>query len=410
MFKNYLKTAWKVLSRRKVFTFISLFGIAVTLVVLMVAAAFWDQMVGPVAPETRVSRMLTISFSEMSSDHWTRNGTLGYQLLDTIARDLPAEAFTFHTEDEPAVSYRNGERIEAQLKRADGAYWRVFDFKFVEGAPFTDADEKSRSFVAVVNESTRRKLFGDASAIGRPFDLDGQTFRVVGVVEDVPRLRYGPFSDVWVPISTAKTDSYKTGLISDFAASILMKSPGDRKLVTDAIRAKLPLVELPKDFKKLDVAVDTPFGLWARGILGGSGVESRVPVLAGVLTLLVTLFLLLPTLNLVNINVSRILERASEIGVRKAFGATPGSLVGQFLVENVVLCLLGGIFGFALSRVALSVIASGGVIPHAHFTLNLRVFLYGLLVTLAFGVVSGVYPAWKMSRLAPVEALNGRSR
>ncbi len=117
----------------------------------------------------------------------------------------------------------------------------------------------------------------------------------------------------------------------------------------------------------------------------------------------------LPTINLVNINLSRILERASEIGVRKAFGASSLALVGQFLVENILLTLVGGALGWILSAAVLRAINVSGFIPYAEFHLNLRILLYGVLTALFFGVMSGIYPAWRMSRLHPVQALTGRS-
>ena len=122
------------------------------------------------------------------------------------------------------------------------------------------------------------------------------------------------------------------------------------------------------------------------------------------------MFTALPTLNLVNLNISRILERASEIGVRKAFGASSRALLGQFLVENLVLTLIGGALGLALAAIALEIVNRSGVIPYAQFALNLRIFAYAMAITVFFGVWSGVAPAWKMSRLRPVEALNGGAR
>ncbi|MCI0525487.1 MAG: FtsX-like permease family protein, partial [Acidobacteria bacterium] len=109
----------------------------------------------------------------------------------------------------------------------------------------------------------------------------------------------------------------------------------------------------------------------------------------------------------ININVSRIMERASEIGVRKAFGASSWTLVGQFIVENVILTLLGGVIGFAISRFALQFITASGWFPYAEFHLNHRIFLGGFILAVFFGLLSGVYPAWKMSRLHPVQALKG---
>jgi putative ABC transport system permease protein len=96
--------------------------------------------------------------------------------------------------------------------------------------------------------------------------------------------------------------------------------------------------------------------------------------------------------------------------VRKAFGASSRALVGQFLVENLVLTLVGGLVGFLLAVVVIDAVNGRGLFPYAHFTVNPRVFLYGLLLTLFFAVLSGVYPAWKMSRLSPVDALKGALR
>jgi putative ABC transport system permease protein len=119
------------------------------------------------------------------------------------------------------------------------------------------------------------------------------------------------------------------------------------------------------------------------------------------------MFIILPTINLVNINISRIMERASEIGVRKAFGASSMTLVGQFIIENVLLTIVGGLIGFVFSYVVLQYFNSTGWITYAQLELNYRVFLYGFVMMIFFGIISGVYPAWRMSRLHPVQALKG---
>jgi putative ABC transport system permease protein len=122
------------------------------------------------------------------------------------------------------------------------------------------------------------------------------------------------------------------------------------------------------------------------------------------------LFMSLPAINLVSINLSRILERSSEIGVRKSFGASGSALIGQFVIENVLLCLAGGVIGLVLSWCVLAAIGASGLIPHAKFGLNYRIFAYALFLATFFGVLSGVYPAWKMSRMHPVAALRGTPR
>ena len=122
---------------------------------------------------------------------------------------------------------------------------------------------------------------------------------------------------------------------------------------------------------------------------------------------LMFLFMLLPTINLVNINVSRIRERASEIGIRKSFGASSMTLVGQFIVENIIITFIGGIISLILAIIVLSMINGSGFIPHVQLGLNFRIFTISFFVMMFFGLLSGVYPAFKMSRLKPVDALKG---
>ncbi|MEP6750824.1 MAG: FtsX-like permease family protein, partial [Bacteroidota bacterium] len=119
----------------------------------------------------------------------------------------------------------------------------------------------------------------------------------------------------------------------------------------------------------------------------------------------VLLVMLLPTLNLVNINITRIMERSSEIGVRKAFGASSKTLVYQFIVENLILTLLGGLIGIVLSFIALQIINSANLIENLTLSINFTVLFFALLTCLIFGLLSGVYPAWRMSRLNVVTAL-----
>jgi putative ABC transport system permease protein len=112
----------------------------------------------------------------------------------------------------------------------------------------------------------------------------------------------------------------------------------------------------------------------------------------------------------VNLNLSRIMERASEIGVRKAFGASSRRLVVQFVVENVLLTVVASFVAFVVAMLILRAINESGFIAHAALTVNLRVFAAGVALAVLFGIASGVYPAWRMSRLHPVHALKGQTR
>ena len=110
-------------------------------------------------------------------------------------------------------------------------------------------------------------------------------------------------------------------------------------------------------------------------------------------------------MNLINMNVNRIHERLSEIGIRKSFGADNLSLAGQFLTENIILTLIGGLLAVLLSIGVLLILRGSGVLPDHGLLLNLRVLVAGLLFSLTFGFISGFLPAFRMSRLQIIESL-----
>ena len=417
MIRNYLKVALMVLARRKFFTFISLFGISITMIVLLVVAAFFDHSFAPHYPESRSERMLGIYRLTMRGAENTQSSDPGYGFLDRYARPLSklpgVEKVSILSSVQTAASYVGGKKIESQLRRTDGEFWQIMDFDFLEGSPFSVEDELGARFVAVINEATRGRFFGGQPAVGKIIEVDGQRFRVVGVVRDVSQLRFSSYSDVWVPISTSKSSSYREQWMSGFSALILARDRADLPAIKAEFQALLRQAERhlpdPKRFKTLATGADTLFEGTVRMFGPGETDERRPETVKAVLFLLMLLFMLLPTLNLVNINLSRILDRASEIGVRKAFGASSRTLVGQFVVENLVLTLLGALAGLLLAVPVLAAINKSGFLPYAQLALNYRIFLYGLAMAVFFGVLSGVYPAWRMSKLHPVQALRGRS-
>lgn len=412
MLTNYIKVALKVLGRRKFFTFISLFGISLTLVVLMVVTAVMDNVFAPRAPQSRFDRALVIYTIGIYGKEGGFTGNPGYGFLDKYARNLAAaEKTTFFSDTERVVLYHRGSKIETRMRWTDGAYWNVLDFKFLEGGPYTPADDDNANHVAVISKDLRGKLFGKAPAIGQTFEADGQRFRVAGVVEDVSVLRNAGYSDIWVPNMTQKSSEWKTSNMGQYNAVVLARSTADFPKLRREFNERIThfVFDDPKNQDRLVVSLNTPFEAFAATFHVNDKMTAAesARLVRVIMLLLVLLFISLPTMNLVSINLSRIMERSSEIGVRKAFGASSRALVGQFVLENVVLTVIGGILGFVLSVVALNAITRADLLPNVVFDINLRIFAYGMFLAALFGIFSGVYPAWRMSRMQPVNALRG---
>ena len=132
-------------------------------------------------------------------------------------------------------------------------------------------------------------------------------------------------------------------------------------------------------FATLEATPETLFDTLGRMFTGngqgtGTGNGRRLQI---ALTFAACLFMLLPAVNLINLNTSRIMERASEIGVRKAFGASSRTLVGQFVVENLVLTLVGALIALLVAALVLQAINGSGMIQAAQLHLNYRIFGWG---------------------------------
>ncbi len=412
MLKNYIKIALKVLLRRKFFTFISLFGISFTLLVLVVVTSFVDNTFGPHTPEKKLDRTLSSMFFQLSGESGNSQGAIiSYYVLNKYVKSLKTpEKVSISSIYNSFVTYKNNKKLDLTIKFTDSEFWEILDFDFIEGKPFNKNDVSSGNFVAVINEETRRQYFGGEPAVGKMIEAEDKNYRVIGVVKNVSILRILPYSDVWVPVTTSNDDLNRItlmGTLPGYGAMILARDRSDFQAIKDEFQKHMNMVEFPDDeFNAITGSADTYEETISRIMfMDFENTHTRAMLL--VLFLLMVLFMLLPTINLVNINVSRIVERASEIGVRKSFGASSMTLVGQFVVENIILTLIGGLLSLVLAVIVLNIINDSGFIPHVQLGLNFRIFAVSLFIILFFGLFSGVYPAFKMSRMKPVEALKG---
>jgi putative ABC transport system permease protein len=412
MWGSTIKLALRVLARRKFFTFVSLFGVGFTLMVLVVAVAVIDHTLGAGPPEVNQDRTLMVGQTQLSGHNQSSGANVGRKFFTEYLRDLPGvEQLAYFTNVGGMTSRLTN--ITHSVKRTDGGYWKILQFEFLEGGPFNEDDVRARRFVAVISRSTADKSFGPGPALGKTIEVDAQRFRVVGVVKDVSPLRKVGFSDIWAPLSTEKGSPPRPELLGGGTALVMLSDRAGIAAAKQALQQRIDHFESPdpRVFTRFRAPMETRLEAVARELFSDDiDDRSYVATLWLVLLVLAGLFMLLPAVNLMNLNVSRILERAPEIGVRKSFGATGRTLVGQFLVENLVLTGLGTLLGMVLAVVVLRSLSMSDLLPHADLHVSAKVAAIGAALALAFGVISGVYPAWRMSRLHPVQALRGGER
>lgn len=411
MFKNYLLTAYKAFMRRKLFTAINLLCIVLTLVVLMVVTALLEAAFFPSGVEGKSNRFLQVVVVKSVSPKGDaiRTAPLGYGLIEKHFKSMASvERVGAVTMPAPVSVYQDGRVSRLQMRRADADYWRVLDFTLLAGRLPNQEDERQGRFVAVLNRTSAAQLFGSAPAVGQTVSVSGQRLQVIGVVEN--EMHLNAYADIWAPVTTFPSSQYRHQMSGDFVALLLARSAADLPQLRRAVAQSAQRVQLedPKAWSTVIFWGDSKLDAAARLLLGTiSEEDSGAGKLLAILGALMIGFMLLPALNLVNLNTGRIRERSAEIGVRKAFGATSMQLAGQLIVENVLLCVAGGVLSLIGAQLALLWLESTQLIPYLKVHINFAVMGYGFLITLVFGLLSGVAPAWSMSRLDPVHALKG---
>jgi len=408
MLKNYIIIAWKVLQRHKFFTFVSLFGISFTLMVLMVIVAFMDHLLSPTYPELKRDRILYISkvrFEHKEKQSLFR-GELGFSLIKNYITKMETPekiGFCSTSFDKVNAYSTDNKKLELSLKRTDANFWDITDFEFLEGKPFYQQHIEAGAMVAVINEATSIGYFGEnEQAIGKYIEIGGEKYRVLGVVKNVPLTQMVTASDIFVPYSTSAATLKSTNLVGGYGALLLANSTADFAAIKSEYQEVIKQVEIPEKYSIFITRATTYADSFAIDTVGENFSINPLYLLVGIFSFL---FMLLPTVNLVNLNITRIMERSSEIGVRKAFGASSNRLLGQFIVENLLITLIGGLIGIAMTWVVIHWLNGSGFIPYLDLKINFRVLGGSLIVCLIFGLLSGVLPAYRMSKVHVVEAL-----
>ena len=412
MLKNYFKIAIAVLKRRKFFTFISLFGISFTLTIIIVLTAFIDNVISPNYPETNRDKSLYILLVKQTDPkhHGQMSGPASYHFMNKYAGSLKTPAkVAICTFFSATNAYVNSKKLVVNMKFTNNAFWEVMQYQFLEGKPYNQQQIDNGERVAVITEDTRNAYFGDAaSVVGKYIETDNIQYRVAGVVKTPPITMIVSYADIFVPYTLSKKNYKDQNYNGEYCAVLLANSKADlpkMKAEYASVVSKIPPDPSRKEFSELTSYADTYLESFIRSSPLGGKSDSGVGIFIAILLAFVLLFMLVPTLNLVNINISRIMERSSEIGVRKAFGASSGTLIYQFIIENILLTFFGAVIGVVLSFIILQVINSSSLISNLHLTINITVLFISLLACLLFGLLSGVYPAWRMSRLHVVNAL-----
>jgi putative ABC transport system permease protein len=273
------------------------------------------------------------------------------------------------------------------------SYQQIKDYVVAEGSFFTDADEAQHNRVAVIGETVATNLFGTADPIGSVVQFNGASFQIVGLLKQKGTNGIQDQDDVVMAPLTAVQDTL-TGYSTSYSnISVEATSPSKEADAQAEVTATL------ESTHKIATGGTDDFRILNQASLLETSTSSN-KVLTTLLGIVAGISLLVGGIGVMNIMLVTVTERTREIGIRKAIGAKRSDILGQFLVEAVLLSALGGVAGVA-AGIGISNVRIIGIQPVvATYSV---VLAFG--VSVVTGLFFGLYPASRAARLLPIEAL-----
>lgn len=277
----------------------------------------------------------------------------------------------------------------------------IYDAEISTGNFFTAEDVDARARSAVVGSSIADEFFGQEDPIGKQIKIDKRPYHVIGVLKPAgTRFFTNLDKQIYVPVTTLMQD-LNAEYVQFIALRIGNTSPDEAKervrvLLRDQHNLDNPTGDLSKDDFFVSGQEDAQE---SAGVIGN--------ILQVLLASIAAISLIVGGVGIMNIMFVSVTERTREIGLRKAVGAKPKDILGQFLAEAILLCICGGIigvgFGIGASWLGIKVLQyfqTGWV-----YVMPINGILLGLGVSTAIGLVFGYYPAKKAADLSPIQAL-----
>ena len=399
MYRIYFKQALLMLKQNKFISAIAIIGTALAIMMIMTIIVA-DEIKGISAqPEINRERTLHINYQvkkDTTKNSW-QSGSLSYDIVKDYLYPLKTPRYvsavtSIHPKRPSTLVSREGssEIISADQRLTDATYWKIFSFSFIKGRPFNEGE------------------FNSGISVGQTILVNFKPYRIIGIVKDVSPVFKRAYGDLWVPYSSLKKENLY------FDVVIMAEKTSDFAAITAEVR----------NMEKKYNTENAPWTLYMKGPLNnqfyqkdirGNSVEDitkSITIQNRKMIFILLILLLIPSINLSGLSLSRMKKRTEEIGIRKAFGAKRYTILIQVLFENLITSLIGGVIGLILSYVIvfrmrdwLLDIPSGSTIP-VNTLISIPVLLAVFAVCLVINLLSAGIPAYRASRMKIINSLN----
>ncbi|MDR1495774.1 MAG: ABC transporter permease [Clostridiales Family XIII bacterium] len=388
------KIAWKAIAANKMRSFLTMLGIIIGVLALVVLVSL----------VTSATSAVTDSIESMGNDMLTvavlddKGNPIKLKDMDDIAGD-ESIALTTPILQLNGTAKVGNETYDVSVEGTNSAYFSIEGSELAAGRFLKTADLDNVSHVAVVSYEAAEDAFGIDSAagardvVGQTALLNGRKFLVVGVLAEDESIMAAMMSSnaVYIPFTTAERMSDSGSGISQFYAAAKDSESVDRaeQALTEALTSRFRGDEDAFRILNQNTLADTM-----------SDVTNIFALLLGGIA---AISLLVGGIGIMNIMLVSVTERTREIGIRKAIGARRAGIMLQFIIEALVICLIGCTIGVAASGGIVTLVSAA--MPDMTFSLSGGVIVVAVLFSTAIGLLFGLYPARKAAGMNPIDAL-----
>lgn len=426
MIKIYIRQACTLIKQNKLYSTIYIIGTGLSVALIMMVFIIYYIKFAPIYPEN--NRNSTLAFkciSKIDDKNSNSSGYLSYSLCNKVLRNIKGvkdiaieEKFTDSGSKYVINMPKGKDNISINLTHANGGFWKVFTFNFISGKPYTEADIEANNKCAVICESTAKAIYGSSNVAGRELTLNGDRYKISGVVEDVSAAMSATYSEVWTTIPKDAMKSFDNDdLIGNYSCFMTINDNSTKDAVRNEMQSYFKRFNYSNKNFKINI-MNQPDDYWTSTFRHWSNEGPNIDNIITDFLIMMFALLFVPALNLCGLISSRMENRLCEMGIRKAFGARKKALLLQVVCENLALTTIGAIAGLILSYLIilissdwiLNIFSNGGHEINTHITFNMLfnpvIIGIAVIICMILNILSAVIPASLSLRHNIIYSLN----
>jgi putative ABC transport system permease protein len=370
-------------------------GVAAVIVMVTLGNGATEMVTGQIAGLG--SNLLTVMPGQRTGPGGISSSAKVFREADAaaVARDVPSLLAVAPVASQSLNAVAGNRNRSTTVTGTTNAYFESGGWRLAQGRWFLDAEARSGAAVCIIGDTVRRELLGSQDALSATIRLKSVACTVIGLLESKGKNMFGQDRDdtIVIPLRTLQRRLAGNDDVRQIQVSVAQSERTDK--------AQADIGRLMRERRHLGPTDDDDFTVMDMKEIANT-LSGTTRVLTLLLASVAAVSLLVGGIGIMNIMLVSVTERTREVGIRLAIGALESEVLTQFLVEAVMLSVLGGLAGIVAALATSAVIARAMGLP---FHIDLQIVLLAFVFSATVGVVFGFFPARRAARLNPIDAL-----